>query len=175
MTRKLTFPKLLNILLLLMCASFCIMGQNEPAVDPPNQQFGGPNRVRPNLLRELGLSPEQIQQLRRMRSARRPVEQEARRRFREANRSLNEAIYADSTSDEEVRTRLKEFQLAQAELARTKFTGELADRKVLTPEQLAKFRELRGRFAAARGNIEQRRQRREANRLNRQQRRIPNY
>jgi len=60
------------------------------------------------------------------------------------------SIYGDTVDDSVVKERLREFQAAQAELARIKFTNELAVRKVLTPEQLVKFRELRRRFADAR-------------------------
>jgi hypothetical protein len=42
---------------------------------------------------------------------------------------------------------LKELQLAQAEAAKLRYLNELGLRKILTPEQLARFRELRQRFA----------------------------
>lgn len=121
-----------------------------------------PGMQRPNLLAELGLSREQIQQIRRMNRERRPVMAEAQRRMREANRSLDMAIYGETITDTEFQTRLKEFQLAQADLARLRFEGELSVRKVLTPDQLVRFRELRRRFAELRNdNQKRRRQRRD--------------
>ena len=42
---------------------------------------------------------------------------------------------------------LKELQLAQAEAAKLRFLNELGVRKILTPDQLARFRELRRKFA----------------------------
>ncbi len=105
---------------------------------------------RPNLLAELGLSREQIQQIRRMNQERRPAMMQAQRRMQETNRALDLAIYRDSVRDEEFQTRLKDVQSAQAELARLRFESELSVRKVLTPEQLVRFRELRRRFAEAR-------------------------
>ncbi|HEX8250789.1 MAG TPA: periplasmic heavy metal sensor [Pyrinomonadaceae bacterium] len=103
-------------------------------------------RPRPKLLEELGLSREQIQQIRRINQARRPLMQEAQRRFREANRALDAAIYADSPNDADVQARMKEVQAAQAEIIKIRTTSEIAIRKVLTPEQLVKFRELRENF-----------------------------
>jgi Spy/CpxP family protein refolding chaperone len=114
---------------------------------PPEEQRPPLERVRrPNLLEELGLSREQIQQIRRINQARRPLMQEAQQRFREANRALDMAIYADSPNDADVQARMKDVQLAQAEVIKIRTQSEFAIRKVLTPEQLVKFRELRERF-----------------------------
>jgi Spy/CpxP family protein refolding chaperone len=67
------------------------------------------------------------------------------------------AIYSDSVSDYEFSSRLAEHQIAQAEVARLRFEGELAMRKVLTPEQLVRFRDLRGQFNASRERIQKER------------------
>src|SRR5687768_7878539 len=58
-----------------------------------------PQDTRANALRQLGLSREQIQQIRRMNMARKPIMDEAQQRFREAMRALDAAIYADSVND----------------------------------------------------------------------------
>ena len=118
---------------------------------------------RPNLLAELGLSPEQIQQIRQKNQERRPAMMIARRRMGEAARNLDMAIYGDSVSDAEVQLRLKEFHAAEAEISRLRFESELAVRKILTPEQLVRFRELRRRFAEERrkNNPDRRMQRRD--------------
>ena len=109
----------------------------------------------PNLFRELGLSPEQFQQLRKLNAARRPDMEAAQQRLRAANRALDAAIYADSPSDVDVHTKLSEFQQAQAEVARIRFDSELAIRRILTPEQLVKFRDLRQRFAKMKQDLDQ--------------------
>lgn len=158
MIRTLKYPKLSIITAVLLCLPMSILAQDaRPANPPPDAQLDRPDEGRrPNLLRELGLSREQIQTIRKLNVERKPIEMEARRRFKDANRELNMAIYSDSTSDETFQTHLKEFQTAQAELARIKFSNELAVRRLLTREQLVKFRELRQRFAEARENIEKR-------------------
>lgn len=155
--KKLLTPRLLVLIGTLLCLSAGVLAQKPRAEDVrQGERFQpGPPAAegRPNLLRELGLSTEQIQEVRRINQERKPVEQAARQRFQEAQRALNIAIYGEKVNDADVQERLKDFQAAQAELARIKFTNELAVRKVLTPEQLIKFRELRRRFAEARQNM----------------------
>ena len=141
------------MILMVFCLPMALNAQDSRPNDAKAEQ---PNDRRSDLFRELGLSDEQMQSLRRLNLDRKPVEQQARRRFQEANRELNGAIYSDSLNETVFQARLKEFQDAQAELARIKFSNELAVRKVLTPEQLGKFRELRRRFAEARQEMEDR-------------------
>ena len=136
------------------------LGQAGPPHDgpPPGDR---PDDDRPNLLAELGLSPEQVQQIRKMNQERRPAMMQAQRRMRLANRDLDMAIYTDNFSDPDYQARLKEFQAAQAEMNRLRFESELSVRKVLTPEQLVKFRELRAHFAdRRRDNMQDRRDQR---------------
>jgi len=80
----------------------------------------------------------------------------AQRGLRGANRGLVAGIYADQGNDADVKSRFKELQLAQADVARIRFMNELSVRKILTPEQLVRFRELRQRFEQVRENIEKR-------------------
>ncbi|MGI8495926.1 MAG: Spy/CpxP family protein refolding chaperone [Pyrinomonadaceae bacterium] len=121
------------------------------------------NNSRPNLLRELDLSPRQIQQIRRLNQEKRPVMQEAQERFREAYRALDRAIYDDLENESEIQTRMKEVQAAQYEVVKNRVFTERAIRRILLPEQLTRFRELRGQFAgrnnARRPNNNNRRQR----------------
>jgi Spy/CpxP family protein refolding chaperone len=108
------------------------------------------------MLRELGLSREQIEQIRQVNLERKPLMDEAQRRSRAANRALDEAIYADQLNEAEVEVRLKEAQLAQGELARIRYMNELSVRRILTPEQLTRFRELRRRFDEVRKGFKNR-------------------
>jgi Spy/CpxP family protein refolding chaperone len=124
---------------------------------------------RPNLLRELGLSQDQIRQVRLLNADIRPRRQAAQQRLREANRSLDQAIYADAVDEALVAERLREYQAAQADVAAINFENELSIRKILTPEQLVKFRTLRLRFREAREAA----QRRRAERIRQRQNRRP--
>jgi len=127
--------------------------QTGPPPDDGRPPDAGPqqrDQRRPNLLRELGLSPDQLQQLKQINQERRPQAEAAMRRLSEANRTLDEAIYADTVDDADVAIRLKEVEAAQAAVARIRFMNELAVRRILTPDQLVRFRDLRRQFAEAR-------------------------
>lgn len=98
------------------------------------------------ILRELNLSREQIQQIKRIHEDRREQMQGAQRRLREANRNLDQAIYADSVNETEIESRMKEVVQAQEQVIKIRNMTELAVRKILTAEQLSRFRELREKF-----------------------------
>lgn len=118
------------------------------AQDMPNEEIR-PNANRqekPNLMRYLGLTQEQVQEIRKIKQANREGIQIAERRQRIAKKELDEAIYNDDFNENDVQNKLKIFQIAQAELLKLRTADELALRKILTPEQLVKFREFRQRF-----------------------------
>lgn len=125
----------------------------------PNDQM-----VRQNFLRELGLNREQIQQIRMLNFKRAPMMREAQVKLRESNRNLDQAIYADTLDEKTIELRLQEMQAAQSEVLKIRAMSEIEIRKVLTPEQLIRFRELRERFAATVKANQQERQKRQMNR-----------
>jgi Spy/CpxP family protein refolding chaperone len=130
---------------LLFGSTVSMLAQTGP---PPDTNAGTrpAPEVRQGALRRLGLTQVQLRQIRDVNLERRPRIQAAQARLREANRALDAAIYSDSINETEFEARLKDVQAAHAELLRIRFTNELAIRKVLTPEQLATFRDLRSRF-----------------------------
>jgi Spy/CpxP family protein refolding chaperone len=138
--KKINFLSLIFTFWLTVLAFSTVSAQEQTADENQNQQQAN----RPfRLLQELGLSREQIQQISRINQERRPIMQEAARRWRQANRDLDIAIYADNSTDEQVKELLKTAQLAQTELLKERSLTEYLIRKVLTPEQLVKFRNLR--------------------------------
>ncbi len=174
-----------GFLFIILTIAFSFAGvraQDETSPDAPKKEFRRRGERRPNLFRELGLTPEQMERIRQLNQNRKPLLQQAQRRVREATGNLDQAIYADAISESEIDARLKELQAAQADMARLRATGELEVRKILTAEQLVKFRDLRRRFAEMRENFNERH--RDApddsnknapnRRFNRQLRKIPN-
>ena len=133
-------------------ATFAQNGTNDDEPDTP------PAQQRPNLMRALGLTPEQVQQFRRFNQAWQPKRQEAALQLRLANRELDAAIYADNLDEDLVSLKLAAFHEAQKEVAKLRFEEELAIRKILDAEQLQRFRELRRRFAENRQQRQLRRQ-----------------
>lgn len=134
------FLFLLGIIFLTISSAFA---QGNPP--PPGNQFGEGDRRPPGLLELLGLTKDQVRQIRQLNQTLQPIRKEAQQRLALANKALDEAIYADETNDEIINQRLKEVQIAQGELIRSKIMMETSVRKLLTREQLIKFRELRER------------------------------
>lgn len=153
------FKNLLSPRVILLAAAFLLSvgiaaaQDGPPANQPPMDR--PPNDDRPNILTQLGLSQDQIQQFRRANQAHRPQMNAAQQKLREANRDLDMAIYADTVSEETVHAKLRVFQEAQAEVNMLRFLNELTIRKILTPDQLIRFREIRRRFAEARERMQQ--------------------
>ena len=140
-------PKFILLAMLAFGSASALFAQGnlQPVDDRPSPEERGEMK-RPNLLRTLGLSRAQMMQVRRVNQARKPQVDAAQGRLRDANRALDEAIYADNFDQSSFDSRLKELQAAQADLARLRFTSEMNIRKILTPEQLARFRDLRRRY-----------------------------
>ncbi len=132
-----------------------LMAQDEPMSEPKLPEESQEPRV--NMLRQLGLNREQIQRLQRINRERRPLMDAAQEKLRNANRSLDDAIYADEVSEADVQVRLKDVQMAQAEVFKIRFMSELAIRRLLTPAQLVRFRNMRQRFERGRQEAEERR------------------
>lgn len=118
---------------------------------PPGNEFAGDETDRPEraeiLKRELRLTPEQMRQIRTLNVEMRPRMRDAQIAYRLARRDLDEAIYADDLNEEVLRSRLRAVNEAQAEVNRLRAFSEVSVRRILTPEQLVRFRELRQRFA----------------------------
>ncbi len=144
--------------------------QNEPPADAPNQT--GERVRRADLLAELGLTPAQTRQFRRINADNRPAMRAAQQRLKEANSALDQAVYADAADEAAIQSRIKEAQAAQADVIRIRTQAELAVRRILTAEQLLKFREARRRFEAA--NEDRRTQKRQNRMLNAPNRRFGN-
>lgn len=150
--------KLIRINLLFLLAilfAVPIMAQDEPVAEPQRSAVANQD-PRANMLRQLGLNRDQIQQVQRVNRVRKPLMDAAQAKLRAANQALDTAIYADEVNETDIQARLKEVQLAQAEVFRIRFTSELAIRRLLTPEQLVRFRNMRQRFERAREEAEQR-------------------
>ena len=130
------------------------------------QQEGAAAQANPNdpvsLLGQLNLSQEQIGQMRAIQSESVPQARELTRRLNQARRALDEAIYSDAVDESLIEQRARDVAEAQAALVRLRAQTELRVRRVLTPEQLQTFRDLRHQAQVQRQ--EQRRIQRQLNR-----------
>jgi Spy/CpxP family protein refolding chaperone len=95
------------------------------------------------LLLQLNLTPEQRAQLVEIRRQSIPEGQALTRRLNQARRALDEAIYADQVDEALIEELARQVGSAQSAVARMRALTELKVRRVLTPEQLGLFRQLR--------------------------------
>lgn len=141
--KKLGFISFAIIILISSFTAICAQVDEPPPIGE-GQPFA--SKRRPNLLQELGLNKNQIQQLRQINRELQPQMRQAQRNLREATQALDEAIYADESNDSLVQEKVKDLQMAQAEMIKNRTIMETSIRKILTREQLIKFRDLRQQF-----------------------------
>ncbi len=106
---------------------------------PPAQQ----QQQTGDLLRQLNLTPDQIERIRAIQLQSRDERRLVSERLRDARRALDEAIYQDNVDESLVEQRARELAAAQIAAERFRAMTELRIRRVLTQEQLVTFRELR--------------------------------
>jgi Spy/CpxP family protein refolding chaperone len=128
-----------------------------PAEPPPAQTEALPNQFAD--LRQLNLTPEQIEKVREINFELKDQRQEANQRLRLANRALAEAIESPTPNETLIAQRSKEVADAQANTIRLRSLTEARVLQVLTPEQRARVREIRVRNQA----LQDARQRQKAN------------
>lgn len=128
-------------LLLAVSSSLMVRAQNpdDPQRDDPPAQAGQDANWR-NLL---NLTQEQMARIRAIRQQNFTEAQAIRRRVRQAQRALDQAIYSDNASESEIEQRTRELVEAQAIEVRMRAQTELSIRRVLTNEQLEIFRRIR--------------------------------
>lgn len=144
------FLTLLFIVFLLTLGSAGAAQDNPPPPEgdrqPPPQGGGGPPRPedeRGEILRQLNLSQDQFRSIRKLLGENQPKVRDAQREFRDSQEALDDAIYADTVDEVLVQSLTKRSADAQATLMKLRTINEFAIRRVLTPEQVTKFRELR--------------------------------
>jgi Spy/CpxP family protein refolding chaperone len=98
------------------------------------------------MLQELGLTSDQLERLKRLQADLGQKNRVAQMRQREANKALDDAIYSDTATEEQIRELVRAAQEAANEAIRLRTLTELEMKKILTREQLIKFRELKKRF-----------------------------
>lgn len=95
------------------------------------------------LVRALGLTPEQMRRMQDVRRQTGPEMNLARREVFQRRRALNEAIYGEEASEQEVEQRARALADAEATLIQLRARMQYRIRTLLTPEQLRILNELR--------------------------------
>ena len=139
---KFTFFFIISLFAFVFPAFSSAVSAQEPGMPPPATAAQDDKRGEP-LFRQLNLSPEQIEQIRVINRETREQMRQAAQKQRDARRAIDAAIYADNPNEAEVEQRAREFGDAQAEFSKMRARTEFRIRRILSAEQLAKFRELR--------------------------------
>jgi len=135
---------LVSLLLLIIFspAKVFAQGEQEPLQEQAERRPPGRDG---DLVRQLNLSPEQIEKIRAIREGNREQRRQIGQRIRAARQALDRAIYLENADEAVVEQRAGELAEAQAAQVRLQAFVELSVRRVLTPEQLQTFRDLRMR------------------------------
>lgn len=147
---KYNYLKTLIVAVVILLAAVAGRAQDTKPVTAAVSQEGGQGPQRPQLFRQLGLTRDQIEKIKRLNIDRKPLMEAAQARVREASRLLDQGIYADELDETAIAGKVKDVIAAQAEVQKLRYMNELGVRKILSPEQLVRFRQLREQFAAER-------------------------
>jgi periplasmic protein CpxP/Spy len=115
------------------------LSQNNPR--STDNEFKIPAGGMGNLVKELNLSPDQIQRLQQLRKNSQGKTKERRQALRTARQELNQLLQGNASSDQ-IRQKRQQVQILQREVADTNFENTLAIREILTPEQRVKWQQL---------------------------------
>lgn len=129
-------------LLLIIFSPAQVFAQGEPETPQAQIDARRPNRDG-DLVRQLNLSPEQIEKIRAIREGNRELRRQIGQRIRAARVALDRAIYVENADETVVEQRARELAEAQSAQVRLQALAELSVRRILTPEQLQTFRNLR--------------------------------
>ena len=130
-----------------------LVAQNSPA---PNRNFQVPPGGVGSLVKELNLSPDQIQRLQQLRignQGKNKQRRERRQALKIAKQELAQLLQGNASPDQ-IRQKRQQVQSIQREVADINFENTLAIREILTPEQRVKLQQLMQQRRQNRGKLE---------------------
>lgn len=151
--RRAAADALAALLLLVLSASAVTAqtpGQDEQSPAPTASEARRETDDDRRLIRALGLTPQQRAEIARIRRETQGQNRAIGQRIRRSRRALEEAVYSPAVDERAVDELAREVAAGESERVRLRAQTELRIRRLLTPEQLDLFRELRRR-AAQRG------------------------
>lgn len=124
--------------------------QQPRRVPPPQEQAQTPALNRIAIIRLLNLSPEQLRRIQEVRRRFGPQLEQLRQQVQDRRDALRQATYGDTFDPTLLEQRIRELIETQSELIRLETQLEVEFRHVLTPEQLAEFRQIQNEELAIR-------------------------
>jgi Spy/CpxP family protein refolding chaperone len=113
------------------------------AQQPQDSPGGPPANEGPDPVTDLQLTQDQIRTIRMIQRDTKDERQAIGLRLRQSNRALQDALDAETLDEARVEQRLQDVAAAQTAQLRARIQTELRIRRILTPGQLAKWRDLR--------------------------------
>lgn len=129
-------------LVLSFSATAIAQSPQDPQPDAPPPNGPPPNVV--DLIPRLNLTQDQIQRIRMIQRDGKEERSVLGLRLREANRALDIALDEDVLDENVIQQRIQDLSIAQAAQLRHRVQTEIRIRRVLTQEQLATLRVLKG-------------------------------
>ncbi len=136
--------------ILLLLATICGQAKAQAVQQTPNDPAQTQVNQADQILGPLNLTPDQIQKIRAINMELKDQRQAANLRFRQAQRTLAEAIESPNPNETLIEQRSHEVADAQATAIRLRSLTEARILQVLTPEQRVRLREIRQRNQAMR-------------------------
>jgi len=137
--------------LMLAGAAPLLLAQDQPPQQQQRQRRGGPGFDGPRGMRGggmefrgLDLTDDQRAQLRKIREARQPEFKAAGEKLHAAREGMRALIEADSINESAIRGKSQEVAAAEAEVAILNAKVRAESMQILTSEQQAKLKEMRG-------------------------------
>jgi Spy/CpxP family protein refolding chaperone len=125
-------------------AILVLVTANAVAQSPQDQQPNAPPQgAAPDLLEQLRLTPEQQQKIRQIQRDTKDERTAITLRLRESNRALEDALDAETLDDSLIEQRMQAVSAAQAAQLHLRIQTEVRIRRVLNPDQLAVWHDLR--------------------------------
>ncbi|MEZ5307605.1 MAG: periplasmic heavy metal sensor [Pyrinomonadaceae bacterium] len=144
MKRGTTITFRIAIVLLSLLFAIPILAQDGPPEGPPPEA----DETRAEAIaRVLGLTKEQAKEIQKINRSQRVQLRDAQTALKKARAEADRAIYSDDYDAATVEAKINAVAQAQAEITKIRMVSEASVRRVLTPEQLIKFRRLRDNFA----------------------------
>ncbi|WP_310425747.1 periplasmic heavy metal sensor [Chamaesiphon sp. VAR_48_metabat_135_sub] len=119
----------------------------------PNGELKIPAGGVGNLVKELNLSPDQIQRLQQLRTNSKGKTKDRRQALRIAKQELTQLLQGSANSDQ-IRQKRQQVQSLQREVADTNFENTLAIREILSSEQRVKLQQLMQQRRQNRRNLD---------------------
>src|SRR6266536_611469 len=151
MRKQTKFPSsCMAFAILLLLATICGQAKAQAVQQTPNDHAQTQVNQADQILGPLNLTPDQIQKIRAINMELKDQRQAANLRFRQAQRTLAEAIESPNPNETLIEQRSHEVADAQATAIRLRSLTEARILQVLTPEQRIRLREIRQRNQAMR-------------------------